>query len=326
MEKPDANLHLPPHDQQVRMWETPVPALQPAPARPLTPHVPLPKSQDSGSHLSQMSAPLFTEDRCSTTSEDEMAACDAEVTFINDRRTPPRATTVTFSPGRPMSTPTTTDYTTQGDPNQVASPTATKVQQQNNVNQYIDKNNYFIPDGSNRCIHDIQDKVFHAGYLENRNNAYLLHLPKLQDMLHTSRFLMDETSGQFYAIYGKMSTKPMLKEKWGLGELIDQLAATRQAFGYAGLSGSTPCLQHSQPANDGQDDFISEKPAPKTVQYQPLSFSLDRPMTRLTIEERVQVHHNYISAVSNLEHKKDLINKLKRSDPQNIDTYEAEMQ
>ena len=35
--------------------------------------------------------------------------------------------------------------------------------------------------------------------------------------------------GQFYAIYGntyqKMSTKPMLKEKWGSGELINQLAA-----------------------------------------------------------------------------------------------------
>ena len=89
----------PPQDQQVRMRETPVPALQPAPARPLTPRVPLPKSQDSGSHLSQMSAPLFTEDRCSTSSEDETTACDAEVTFINDRRTPSQATTVTFSPG-----------------------------------------------------------------------------------------------------------------------------------------------------------------------------------------------------------------------------------
>ena len=148
-------------------------------------------------------------------------------------------------------------------------------------------------------------------------------------MLHTSRFLMDEKSGQFYAIYGntyqKMSTKPMLEEKWGQGELIDQLAATRQAFDYAGLSGSTPCLQHSSPANIGQDDFILERPAPKTVQYQLPSFSLDRPTARLTIEERVQVHHNYISAVSNLEHKKDLINRLKRSNPQNIYAYEAEM-
>ena len=140
---------------------------------------------------------------------------------------------------------------------------------------------------------------------------------------------MDETSGQFYAVYGntyqRMSTKPLLKEKWDEGELIDQLAATRQVFGYAGLSGSTPHLQHSPPASDRQDDFIWEKPAPKTVQYQPPSFSLDRPMICLTIEERIQVHHNYISAVSNLEHKKDLINRLKRIDPQNTDAYEAEM-
>ena len=150
------------------------------------PCVPLPKLQDSGSHLLQMSAPLFTEDRCNTSSEDETAACDAEVTFINDRRTPSQATTVPFSPGRPMSTPTTTDYTTQGDPNQVASPTPPKVHQQNNDNQYIDTNNYFIPDGSDRCIHEIRDKVFHTGYLENGNNAYLLHLPKIQDKLHTS--------------------------------------------------------------------------------------------------------------------------------------------
>ena len=43
------------------------------------------------------------------------------------------------------------------------------------------------------------------------------------------------------------------------------------------------------------------------------------------MEERIQVHHSYISAISNLEHKKDLINRLKRNDPHNILAYEAEM-
>ena len=43
------------------------------------------------------------------------------------------------------------------------------------------------------------------------------------------------------------------------------------------------------------------------------------------MEERIQVHHNYNSAVSNREHKKDLINRLKRSNPPNIPTYEVEM-
>ena len=45
----------------------------------------------------------------------------------------------------------------------------------------------------------------------------------------------------------------------------------------------------------------------------------------LTIEERIQVHHNYISAISNREHKKDLINRLKKSDSHNIPAYEAKM-
>ena len=48
-------------------------------------------------------------------------------------------------------------------------------------------------------------------------------------------------------------------------------------------------------------------------------------MARLTMNERIQVHHNYISAISSLEHKKDLINRLKQSDTHNISTYEAEM-
>ena len=43
------------------------------------------------------------------------------------------------------------------------------------------------------------------------------------------------------------------------------------------------------------------------------------------MEERIQVYHNYISTVSNRGHKKDLINRLKRSNPPNIPAYEAEM-
>ena len=235
--------------------------------------------------------------------------------------------------GRPTSTPTTMDYTTQGDPNQVAPPTYINTAQATAQNQFFHTNNFFIPDGSNRRIHEIGDKVFHTGYLENGNNAYLLELPGLKEMLHTSRFLMDEMSGQFYAVYGNtyqcMSTKPMLEQTWGTGELIDQLAVMRQAFGYTGLSGPMPPLNQSQPAAcascNQQDDTLSKKPGPKTVQYQPPSFNLDKPAMHLTMEERIQVHHNYISAVSNLEHKKDLINRLKRNDPHNIPAYEAEM-
>ena len=43
------------------------------------------------------------------------------------------------------------------------------------------------------------------------------------------------------------------------------------------------------------------------------------------MKERIQVHHNYISVISNLEHKKDLINRLKRNDLHNIPAYEVKM-
>ena len=190
-----------------------------------------------------------------------------------------------------------------------------------------------MPDGSDRHIHQIDNKVFHAGYLENGKNAYLLELPALEKMLNTQKFLMDEMSGQFYTVYGNsyqwMSTKPMLKQAWATGELIDQLATTRQAFGYAGLARSAPPLatgtQPTASTSRQPDDLLPKQPAPKTVQYQPPSFKLTRPTVRLTMNEQIQVHHNYISTVSSLEHKKDLINRLKQSDTHNISAYEAEM-
>ena len=119
----------------------------------------------------------------------------------------------------------------------------------------------------------------------------------------------------------------MLQWTWATGELIDELAATRQAFGYTGLTGSTPPLamgtQPTASTSQQPDNLLPRQPAPKTVQYQPPLFRLTRPTTRLTRNERIQVHHNYISAVSSLEHKKDLINRLKRSDTCNIPAYET---
>ena len=73
----------PPRTDIVKMWETPVPAVPTALHRPLTPHITLPNSQDSNSNLSQMSAPLFTEDRYSSSSDDDLEVCDAEITLIN---------------------------------------------------------------------------------------------------------------------------------------------------------------------------------------------------------------------------------------------------
>ena len=150
---------------------------------------------------------------------------------------------------------------------------------------------------------------------------------------------MGEVTGQFYAIYGNsyqcMCTIPMLFCTLEPGKLIDKLAATRCAFGYMGPTGPTPTPQPKQPSPAGPvstaynedtiPDLTTQTPPSRAGPYQPPSFNMDRPTKCLTKEERIGVHHNYISAVSNLEHKKVLINKFKQSEPHNILTYEVEM-
>ena len=320
-----------PQASSVGRMETPAPMLPPGPHRPLTPCMPLPASPASSSQPSRSSDPLFKENKYSSTSEEETEA-DAEVTFIHGRNQPNRMFVHNPATERPTSTPTTADYTTQGDPD--ASPlTSNLFRSTATDDKFLGTNTFFIPDGSNRHIHQIGIKVFHAGYLENGNNAYFLELPALEKMLNTRKFLMDEMSGQFYAVYGnsyqRLSTKLMLKQAWSTRELIDQLAAIRQAFGYARLARATPPLatgaQPTASTSQQPDDLLPKQPAPKIVQYQAPSFKLTRPTACLTMNERIQVHHNYISAVSSLEHKKDLINRLKRSDTRNISAYEAEM-
>ena len=112
----------PPWTDTVRMQETPVPAVPTASHRQLTPHIPLPKSQNSSSSLSQMSAPLFIEDRYSSSSDNDLEVCDAEITLINRQNKPHQTFMHHSAKERPTSMPTKMDYTTQGDPNQVASP------------------------------------------------------------------------------------------------------------------------------------------------------------------------------------------------------------
>ena len=115
-----------PQTDPVRRMETPALMLPPGPHRPLTPRMALPTSPTSGSQPSQLSAPLFKENRYSSTSEEETEA-DAEVTLINGRNQPNRLLVHNSTTERPMSTPMTMDYTTQGDPNQVSPSTPKSV-------------------------------------------------------------------------------------------------------------------------------------------------------------------------------------------------------
>ena len=208
-----------PQATSAERMETTAPMLPPGPHRPLTPHMPLPTSPTSSSWSS---APLFKEDKYSSTSEEE-SEVDAEVTFIHGKNQP-NGMFANNQTKRPTSTPMTSDYTTQGDPD--ASPSTSNIFRSTATDdKFLGTNNFFMPDGSNRCLHQIDNKIFHAGYLENGNNAHLLEPPALEKMLNTRKFLMDEMSGQFYAVYGnsyqQMSMKPMLKQAWDTRELIN---------------------------------------------------------------------------------------------------------
>ena len=132
------------------------PMLPPGPHRPLTPRMPLPASPASSPHSS---APLFKEDRYSLTPEEESEV--DEVTFIHGKNS---GTFSNHQAKRPTSTPMPSDYTTEGDPD--ASP-SNLFKSSDIDNEFLGTNKFFVPDGGNRRIHQIDNKVFHAGYLEN---------------------------------------------------------------------------------------------------------------------------------------------------------------
>ena len=111
------------------------PTLPPGPHRPLTPRMPLPALPTSSLNSA---APLFQEEGYSSTSEEE-----SEVTSTYGRcnGTSPN------QHAKRTSTPTPSDYTTQGDPN--ASPSGSS-RPHDNTNKFPGTNNFFVPNGNNR--------------------------------------------------------------------------------------------------------------------------------------------------------------------------------
>ena len=127
-----------PQATSVGRTETPAPMLPPGPHRPLTPWMPLPASPTSSS---RSSAPLFKEDKYSSTSEEETEA-DAEITFIHGRNQPNGMFAHNPTTKRPTSTPTTADYTNQGDPD--ASPSTSNLFRLTATDvKFLGTNNFF---------------------------------------------------------------------------------------------------------------------------------------------------------------------------------------
>ena len=106
------------------------PMLPPGPHRPLTPRIPLPALPASSLNSS---APLFQEEGYSSTSEEE-----SEVTFTHGRC---NGTSPNQHAER-TSTPTPSDYTTQGDPS--ASPSGSS-RSHDITNELLGTNNFFMP-------------------------------------------------------------------------------------------------------------------------------------------------------------------------------------
>ena len=305
-----------------------------------SPQVPLQNTQDPSSHISLISGPLFMEDRLSINSEHEI--CDQEATTIICANTPTRSPAHTL-PSRPGSI-ATADYSTQGDPDQSGHSLVTGlVCEQTSI---LSTCNYLLLDGTGRRIPDIPISERKPFILENRHTAYHIQLETLEPVLETSTYLLDRFTRQFHVVYNdgyrKLATTPMLFSTWCKGQLVDKLEETHALFGLPprGLvTGKTTTDQHLPPAviqrsqihaqntenDEAVPDLNNQPPPPRTVEYLEPSFSLESPVHRLKMDKRLEVHNNFISAISNKMHKLDLICRLKKSESHNAVHYQRQL-
>ena len=235
------------------------------------------------------------------------------------------------------------DYSTQGDLDQSGHSLVTGlVCEQTSI---LNTRNYLLLDGTGRRILDILISERKPFVLENGHTAYRIQLETLEPVLETSTYLLDRLKGQFHVIYDDgyrtRATTPMLLSTWHKGQLVDESKETHALFGLPPKETLSPARQpagsqHLPPAviqrsqslaqnTTGNDeavpDLTNQPPPPKTVEYLEPSFSLERPVLRLKMDERLEVHINFISAISNKIHKLDLIHRLKKSEPHNAVHY-----
>ena len=83
--------------------------------------------------------------------------------------------------------------------------------------------------------------------------------------------------------------------------------------------------QHTAEEDEALPDRTDEPPQPRAIHYQEPSFSLERPDHMLKMHERIEVHNNYISTISNKLHTIYVIDRLKKSEPHNAPHYQAEL-
>ena len=184
--------------------------------------------------------------------------------------------------------------------------------------------------------------------MENGHAAYQIQLETLEPVLETSTYLLDRLTGQFHTVYDNgyrtMATTPMLNT-WYEEQLVDELEETHALFGLPpkeALSSArqpvpSQCLppaviqrsqSHAQNTAGNDEavlDLTNQPPPPRTVEYVELPFSLERLVHRLEMDKRLEVHNNFISAISNKMHKLDLVHGLKKSEPHNAVHYQRQL-
>ena len=296
-----------------------------------SPQVQLPATQTSSSHISPMSGPLFTEDRLNTSGSDQ-EMCDREVTTLTQDRTPTR-TPVHNAPSWTGSI-ATVDYSTQGDPDQPAhSPMGGIGNQSNSIDNTT---NFLLPDGTGRRILDIPISKRKLFILDNGHSAYQIQLENLEPVLETSTYLIDRLTGQLHAVYDdsyrQMATALVAK----LNETCIHFElpptntpakkpAVCQQVPAAIVQRSQSRLQQAASEDVAIPELKNQSPHSRTVEYLEPSFSLERPVRRLKMDERLEVHNNFISAIFNKMHKVDLVCRLKKSEPHNAAHYQEQL-
>ena len=289
-----------------------------------------------------MSGPLFTEDRVSTSGSDQ-EMCDTEFTTLTQDKTPTR-TPVHNAPSWTGSI-TTVDYSTQGDPDQPAHSSMRGIGNQSNS---IDNTrNFLLPIGTGRRILDIPISERKPFILDNGHSAYQIQLENLEPVLETSTYLIDRLTSQFHAVYDdgyhQMATMPMIWSTWQEDQLVDELNENHTRFGLpptntpvkkptehqqvpaAVIQRSQSRFQQPAPEDIAVPELTNQPQHPRTVEYLEPSFSLERPVCRLEMDKRLEVHNKFISAISNKMHKVDLVCRLKKNEPHNSAHYQEQL-
>ena len=135
----------------------------------------------------------------------------------------------------------------------------------------------------------------------------------------------------------------MIWSTWQEGQLVAKLNETHTHFGLpptntpvkkpavcqqvpaAIVQRSQSCFQLATLEDVAVPEWTNQSLHPRTVEYLEPSFSLERPVCRLKVDKRLEVHNNFISAISNKMQKVDLICRLKKSEPHNAGHYQEQL-